>query len=75
MPDTPPTSAAGLTVYVLDWVGYDARGGNAEVYATLESAMATETDPWTEVEDGEWETGVDHGTAGTPVIYRMEVKP
>lgn len=31
-------STAGAYVYLTDVYGYDARGGNAEVFATLEAA-------------------------------------
>lgn len=38
------TDLIGRTVYVLDTLSYDARGGTGDVYATLESAMAAAPD-------------------------------
>jgi hypothetical protein len=62
-----------VKVWVMDWVGYDVRGGSASVYSTLERAKAQlPTEKWTVRRDGSWE-GTDGGTSGAPTITQMEV--
>lgn len=67
------------TVWVLDWYGYDARGGHARVFSNLERAKAAAgpgADQW--VEDGDgwfYDPKAMHDLSDLQVIYPVVVDP
>lgn len=69
------SETGSVWVYVLDMVGYDVRGGAAEVFATAEAAMASLPKVhWVETADG-WEERDSPGALGDLwVIYKREVQ-
>lgn len=62
---------------MLDIHGYDARGGNAKVYASLEGAKAgaPHVKEWDEDGDGAWTEAGASGTQDIAVIEVQHVKP
>lgn len=47
-------------LWVLDLIGYDARGGNASVFTTPELALAARPKAkWEKINDGLWEEAVN----------------
>lgn len=80
--DESPTPALA-TVWVLDQEGYDVRGGNAEVFSTVELAKARVGPPsvsigaawsWYPTEDGAWEQRFDDDPNGTWESYTITPK-
>lgn len=73
-----PKKVNAQWVWIVDLLGYDVRGGNAEVYSTLERAKASLPHVTNWAEDGMAKGGgglhqPDDSAADIYVIYKIQV--
>lgn len=71
-----PERQSGQVVWVLDTLGYDARGGNARVFSTPE--LAKQAVPWVKEweqdKDGDWSEKCAPGSVNDiEVIYQRTI--